>query len=256
MRFGVCATIDRAPIVHKAGYDFIECTVVSLQGEKSDAEVKDTLDKYYNSPLPVEAFNVLLPGELKIVGEQVNKERIQHYLSNSLERVQRIGGKSIVFGSGKARGVPDGYSREKAQEQILQFLEWVADVAEPLGLIIVIEPLNRTECNIINSVPEAVQYAEQINRPSIQVLADFYHMYKEEEPLENMVLHQDRLRHIHVSDSRYAPGMGDYPYDQFVDCVRRAGYDGRVSIECQWNQFEDEVTNARAYLERVFSRNE
>lgn len=252
MKFGVCAGIEKAPVVYAAGYDFIECTVVSLQPEESDEAVRDRLARFLESPLRVSAFNVMLPRELKVVGEQVEADRVRRYLAKALERVKRVGGETIVFGSGGARMVPEGFSRARAEEQIVQYLDWAADVAEPLGITIAIEPLNTTECNIITSVPEAAFYARQVNRRSIRVLADFYHMQKEQEPLENMVEHKDLLRHVHVSDSRRAPGMGDYPYDRFVDCIRRAGYDGPISIECQWENLEREAIAAKEFLTRVF----
>lgn len=252
MKFGVCTSIAHASKVYAAGYDFIECTVVSLQAEESDAAVRDLIAQFCESPVPTEAFNVLLPGDLKIVGEHVDENRIQRYLSKALERVKMVGGETVVFGSGKARMVPDGFPRAKGEEQILQFLEWLADIADPLDITIAIEPLNTTECNIINSVPEAAHFARQVHRKSIRVLADFYHMHKEEEPLEHMVIQRDLLQHVHVSDSRYAPGMGDYPYDSFADCIRRANYDGRISIECLWKNFEEDIVLAKTFMEQKF----
>ena len=49
-----------------------------------------------------------------------------------------------------------------------------------------IEPLNRKESNIINSVAEGVRFARQVNRPEIRVLADFYHIDEEREPLDTL----------------------------------------------------------------------
>jgi sugar phosphate isomerase/epimerase len=256
MRFGVCASIEKAGIVKRAGFDFIECTVVSLQPEQSDVEVQSILDQYRESPLPVESFNILLPRDLKIVGDSVDAGRVRCYLEKAVERVQAIGAETIVFGSGGSRTSPDGFSRAQAEEQILQFLDTLADITDQTNITIVIEPLNTTESNIINSVPEAVGYAAKVNRKSIRVLADFYHMYKENEPLDNIVRHRDWIRHIHVSDSRYAPGMGDYPYPAFVDYVNQAGYDGRISVECLWNDFEAETSLSRNYLHRIFAVNE
>lgn len=256
MRFGVCTQIEQAHTVYAAGYDFIECMVVSLKAEESDAAVRDLMSQFRESPVPVEAFNVLLPGDMKIVGDHVDENRIQRYLSKALERVKMVGGETVVFGSGKARMLPDSFPRAKGEEQIIRFLERLADIADPLDITIAIEPLNTTECNIINSVPEAAQFAQQLNRKSIRVLADFYHMHKEDEPLEHMVAHQDFLHHVHISDSRYAPGMGDYPYDSFVDCIRRANYDGRISIECLWKNFEEDIAIAKTFVEQKFRSQE
>lgn len=254
MKFGVCAIIEQAPIVHRAGFDFIECTVVSLQAEQSDAAVRDLLTKFKESPVPAEAFNVMLPGDLKVVGDNVDEKRVRHYLEKALERVKQVGGQTVVFGSGKARMVPDGFSRERAEEQLVRFLEWTADTADPLELTIAIEPLNASECNIVNSVPEAVHLAGLVNRRSIRVLADFYHMCKDGEPYEHTVRYAELLRHVHVADSaRFVPRAGDAAFDAFADCIKRAGYDGRLSIECSWNSFEGEAAEGLSYLKQVFA---
>jgi|SRR5690625_4909436 len=254
MKIGCCASIEQAQKLYEAGYDFIECTVVSLIPEKSDEEFAEVFKQYENSPLPVEAFNVLLPGDLKIVGPEVDQERIKKYMEVALARVKQIGGDTVVFGSGDARTyVNDDFPRGKAEEQIIDFLNISAPIAEALGIMIVIEPLNQGESNIINSVPEAVQFAKKVNHPSVQVLADFYHMDEENEPLENIVTSRTYVKHIHVADTgRLAPGTGKYPYGEFVDCVNRANYKGRISIECDWENFDQEIKQAREYLVSLF----
>ncbi|WP_163582115.1 TIM barrel protein [Gracilibacillus saliphilus] len=83
---------------------------------------------------------------------------------------------------------------------------------EPLGITIVIEPLNKKESNIITSVPETVALVEKVNRPSIQVLADLYHMMEENESLENIKTARSYLQYVHVADSgRMVPETGTYP---------------------------------------------
>lgn len=254
MKFGYCADIEQADILQDAGYDFIECTVVSLIPEESDEKFAEVLKKYQESNLPVEAFNVLLPGDLKVTGEAVDEERIERYMKKALHRVKQIGADIVVFGSGAARSFSEEFPREKAKDQIIRFLHIAADYAEPLGITIVIEPLNKKESNIINSVPEAVEFAEKVNRKPIQVLADFYHMDEENEPLGNIVSSKKHLKHIHVADTgRFSPGTGNYPYEEFVNQVKQAGYNGRISIECSCNDFEKEVKSARKYLEKVFA---
>src|SRR5690606_27810465 len=79
VKFGCCAAIEYSEHVRQAGFDFMECTVVSLVPEKGKYEFAEIFRKYKESPLPVEACNVLLPGDMRIVGEQVNEDRIKSY---------------------------------------------------------------------------------------------------------------------------------------------------------------------------------
>jgi sugar phosphate isomerase/epimerase len=77
-------------------------------------------------------------------------------------------------------------------------------------------------------------------------------MDEELEPLTHLTQYSDWLRHIHVADSgRGAPGTGHYPYEEFAERLRRAGYDGMVSIECRWNHFATEARPALEFLRRT-----
>jgi sugar phosphate isomerase/epimerase len=249
VKFGICTSIENAALAQQAGFDFIECTVTSLMNDNFN-EVKN---RYDESPIPIEACNVFLPGDLQLTGEKVDADRIAQYVDEAMARVKQIGAKVIVFGSGGARSFPTNFSREKAEEQLIQFLHIVADHAEVYGITVVIEPLNKKESNIINSVPEAVDLAKRIERPSIRVLADFYHMDQENENLENIILAKDFIHHIHVADTgRLAPGTGSYPYTTFVNTVKQANYQGRISIECGWNDLEKEIFASRNFLEKIF----
>ncbi len=94
--------------------------------------------------------------------------------------------------------------------------------------------------------------ARQVGRPEIRVLADFYHMDEENEPLEHLVKYKDWLAHIHVADTvRLAPGTGQYPYEKFAGQLAQAGYEGLVSIECRWNNFAAEAGPAVQFLRQV-----
>lgn len=67
-------------------------------------------------------------------------------------------------------------------------------------------------------------------------------MEEEKEPLTNFYEYRDFIQHIHVADTnRLAPGTGMYPYPEFVRNIHKANYDGRISIECNWRNFAEEI---------------
>lgn len=191
MEFGICTGIEHAQTVYLAGYDYIECTVQSLNPELDDHEIGDTLKSFFSSPIPVKVFNVFLPGDLKITGENIDHERIKRYLKNTFYRVKQVGADTIVFGSGGARTLPDGFSRVKGEEQIVQFLDTAGDFADSTGITIAIEPLYRQASNLINTLFEAVTIAKRVDRYSIGVLADFFIWLKKMIPWK-LLLHKDR----------------------------------------------------------------
>jgi len=196
-----------------------------------------------------EAWNILLPGDMRVSGPNVDLYRIARYLHTSFERVGELGGEVVVFGGGVARRVPDGFSVEEAEVQLAEFLNVAAEAAKRYDLKIAIEPLNHKECNIINSVAEAVDLAGMVGRPEVRVLADLYHMDEEEEPLSHVADAGLWIAHTHTADTgRYRPGSGSYDHLGFFRALLEAGYEGRMSIECRWNDFASESPLALDFL--------
>jgi sugar phosphate isomerase/epimerase len=253
MLIGCCCALDQADLAHAAGFDYLEGPLVSLLPEQDDKHFAPVLAAYQAAPLPVRAFNIFLPGDLKVVGPAVDQARVERYVERALARARQVGAELLVFGSGGARRVPDGFSRQQATDQLVAFLQLVADAATANGLTIAIEPLNRKESNIINSVAEGVELAQRVDRTPIRVLADFYHMDEEHEPLDHLSQFKEWLAHVHVADTgRLAPGTGVYPYAEFAGELRRANYTGMVSIECRWQDFAAEAGPAVQFLRRTF----
>ncbi|GAB4570326.1 MAG: hypothetical protein Kow0047_23900 [Anaerolineae bacterium] len=254
MRFGCCTTIDNAPAVIDAGYDFIELAVgPHLMPEAPDREwapVRTTIEKAGIQPA---AFNVMVPASIKITGPDASPERLRRYVNTVFHRASLLGGEVVVFGSGGARSVPDGFPREQAWQQLVQFVRWAGDAALAAGMTLVIEPLNQGESNVLNSIPEAIELAEAASHPAVQVLADLYHIMVDEEPIDDVLAAGSRLRHVHVADSeRLYPGSGSYPYPAFFGALKQIGYDRAISVECRWGDFEKECAEALAFLRKTW----
>ncbi|MDR6879897.1 sugar phosphate isomerase/epimerase family protein [Bacillus sp. 3255] len=250
--FGWCSSIGDAGKLHELGFDYIECALAPLSLE-NEQEFAAKLPMYLDSPLPVSAFNIFFPGDLKVVGPEADQERIRRYVNKAASALHRIGAKTIVLGSGKSRSIPEQWERSRAEEQFLQLLELIGQEFTGNGVTLAIEPLNMKESNFINSVTEAVSFARQCNHPAIRVLADFYHMDEEAEPLLTLVENQAWLQHIHIADTgRFTPGSGAYPYDQFAKALADSGYTGMISAECTVRDPDTELPLSLAFMKRTF----
>ena len=253
MRFGVCAGPEQADVLAEAGYDFIELAVAGHVMNVDEAGWPETRRQLLALSLPPETFNSFVRTG-KITGPDVDFDGLTRYVQTALFRVAEIGGKIIVFGSGGARNVPEGFDRETAKRQMRDFLSLCADVSDQTGVVVAIEPLCRAESNIINWVSEGAEWARQIGRPGVRDLGDTYHMEQEGEPPSALVEARDVLAHIHVADDgRLAPGTGAYDYVSLFGALRDARYDARVSIECRFcPDFAGEVTQALMHLRTAY----
>jgi hydroxypyruvate isomerase len=126
---------------------------------------------------------------------------------------------------------------QRAEDQFLQALSRCADALRGTGTTLVIEPLNRKESNLCNSVADGVRLARQLNRPEVRGLADLYHMDEEHEPLSALSQQGGWLAHIHLADTGRmnpgtGPGVGAYHYPQAFAQLKAAAYAGLMSCEC------------------------
>lgn len=98
---------------------------------------------------------------------------------------------------------------------------------------LVLEPLNRYETMLLNSIGQTVEFLERIQADNIGILADSFHMNIEEPSMEkSLVRAGDRVAHVHVADSnREAPGHGHIDFRRFVETLAEIGYDGFYSAE-------------------------
>ncbi len=246
MDIGCCIGVEELPALEAAGADYCELSVArAVMG--SDEEFAALVETLSGSSLPPRAYNVLLPGDLLVVGPTVDRERIAQYLQTACERVQRLGGRVIVFGSGRSRAIPDGFSREEALDQLEEFVRQAVRTAGEHGITIAIEPLRRAESNVFNSVRECAAFVRERRIEGARVLADLYHMMEEDEPLEAIDEAADLLAHTHIADSgREPPGTGSYDITGFFRHLRENGYAGDCSIECRWSDFPSQIGPALA----------
>ena len=235
--------------IKEAGYDFAELTVGTVAGDVTENEYSMIKGVVSEVGLPIVAFNCFIPGSIRVAGPEADPEVTKEYVEKALYRVGDLGANVVVFGSGKARTIPEGYSCEEGMRQIEEFLAMASAVAEENGVKVAIEHLNRGESNVITSLADAVELADRLSISGLGVLADYYHMHKEGEDLSVLPLASQRLVHAHVADTdRRYPGSRGADIPGFVRALRSGGYDSTLSVECQFSNFASEAAKAAEYL--------
>jgi sugar phosphate isomerase/epimerase len=256
MRYGVCATVESASILAAVGYDFIE---LHVQRDLKTTEPEDAfapmVAQIQATAVPAIAANSFVPGGLKITGPDVDEEALEAYAATAFERAARSGLETIVFGSGGARQIPDDFDRDEAWQQLVRFGRLIGPLAEAQGVTVVVEPLNRRECNVLNLIGECAQYVREVDHPYVRLLVDAYHWGVENDSEEDLVEAMPLIRHAHIAtyETRKAPGFEPCDFGPFFRALERGGYDGPLSIEARWSSLEDEAAKALATLREAAS---
>lgn len=251
MQFGSCGDPESAKLLSNLGYDYIECKVGSLlKPRESDSAFREALALIHDADIPCSVVNMFLPFDLKITGHQVDEAALCKYVANTIERAEIAGVEVVVFGSGWARSVPEGFDREIARQQIVDFSRMVGPIAHDHQVTVVLEPLNLKECNIMNTVQECASLVREVGHPGLQLLADAYHMLIDSDSFTGIVDNGDLLKHTHIATipARRAPGGEPCDFAPFFKALKEAGYDSRLSVEAKMDDPETELALALRVL--------
>ncbi|HTT92151.1 MAG TPA: TIM barrel protein [Acidimicrobiales bacterium] len=255
MEFGICSGPpgrDRANMLRAAGCDYYEPMVAGAIMAKGSSDFDTSVDEWHAGGLEPKSANVLLPGRLKIVGPDADPEELRAYLTEAMRRAQLLGTETVVFGSGTARAVPDGFPRDDAYAQLKQAVRLACGLAGP-GTLVCLEHLRRAETNIVNRLAEAGAIVEELGLANLALVVDGYHLAEENEDVSVVRQVAGNVAHVHVcGPARRPPGESDVDrmaalFEQLV-CI---GYEGRCSIECNFSDVEAEAPAALAAVRRA-----
>ena len=260
MKFGVCRCLDDFESIKsasQAGLDYYECGFGGL-AKYDDEKFNECKDFLNENKLPCLVANGFIPGELKVVGDEVDYGALTEYLDKGFERAQKLGVKKVVFGSGVARSFPEGFSPEKAKEQMAFFLnEYAAPKAEKAGCIIVMEPLRFCESSMIHTVADGIEFARMSGKKNVAGLADLYHVFGNNDSIEGIADFKGELLHAHIAEpkKRVYPSTKDSEeviaiYKKFFDALKEAGCD-TCSVEARTDDFANDIADALAIIKTL-----
>jgi len=148
-----------------------------------------------------------------------------------------------------------------------------ADHAGKHGVRLAIEPLNRFETDLVNTVDQGIVLVEEVGCKNVGLLLDTFHMNIEEKSIPDALRRAAKyIFEFHAcSSDRGTPGEDHLPWPGIVTALDDVGYDGAVVIEAFtpkikeiaravsiWRplaESEDALAgNGLAHLKRVFAR--
>ncbi len=260
MKIGVCRGLDdfeSMKAASQAGVDYYECGFGSLS-KFDDEKFNLCREKLKEYSLKCLVANGFIPGELKVVGDSIDYGALCDYLDKGFERAMQLGVEKIVFGSGSARSFPEGYSLEKAKEQLAFFLsEYAAPKAQKAGCIIVMEPLRFCESSMVHTVADGIEIARMSGSKNVAGLADLYHVYGNNDSVDGIADFKGELLHAHIAEpeKRVYPSTEDREeiigiYKNFFDALKKAGCE-TCSVEARTDDFSNDIVSALAILKSL-----
>lgn len=255
MRAGICVDADRFAAAKAAGFDYVEVNASKIAA-MPDEEFGRTAAAAKDLGLSVAAANIFIPGGIKLVGPEVDKARQEEHVTRTLERLKTLGVRVVVLGSGGARRVPDGFSRDEAFAQLVDFCQRLAPIAGRNGITIAVEPLRRQETNILNTAREGLALVKAVDRPEIKLLVDYYHMTEEGEDPGVILEAGKQLAHVHVANPKgrvYPADAAETNYSAFFANLCKIGYAGGVSVEASTKDFAADAPRALSVVRALTS---
>ncbi|RCG29640.1 sugar phosphate isomerase/epimerase [Sphaerisporangium album] len=161
-----------------------------------------------------------------------------HQLRSQLTVMGRLGGVGVMtpgsWGQFSRRLPPFEPPRSPGQDRevLAEALGELGEHAAREGVLIMIEPLNRYENHMVNTLAEAVALCAM---DSVRVAGDTYHMnIEEDDPCRSLAEAAPYLAHMQISESnRNQPGTGHIDWAAQLACLDAIGYDGYLALECR-----------------------
>jgi len=135
---------------------------------------------------------------------------------------------------GLIRGVtPKGQTHAQSMRYLVESLQECSAMASLQCVRFALEPLNRYETDLIQTVADGLALIKQVGADNIGLLLDTFHMNIEEPLIEDSIRTcGDRIFHFHVADSnRWYPGAGHLDFKSILNILFATGYQGYVSGE-------------------------
>jgi D-psicose/D-tagatose/L-ribulose 3-epimerase len=237
---------DLATRVAGMGFDVLELPIERVD----DWDPSRAADVLAGLGLGATTCAVMSDGRDLTTTDRATTRATQVYLEACIERSAAVGS-AVVAGPMYA---PVGRTwREDATERrgtigrLVEALRPLADTAGERGVRLAIEPLNRFETSLINTVEQALEVVEAVDSPALGVCLDTFHQNIEErDPAAAVERARGRIAHVQACGTdRGAPGSDRFEWPRFVAALRAAGYRGPVCIE-SFTPHNDAIARAAA----------
>jgi D-psicose/D-tagatose/L-ribulose 3-epimerase len=143
------------------------------------------------------------------------------------------------------------------RKRAVEHLRATAEYAEPRGVTLVVEYLNRFEMYLVNTAAQTAALVREVDHPNCRMMYDTFHAHIEEkDPRAAIHACRDVLVHVHLSENdRSTPGHGQIDWETTIAALKEIGYDNWYVIEAFGDRLP-ELAGATRIWRRMFESEE
>lgn len=213
------------------GFDAMELPLEN-PGDWDAARARDVLAAHRLEPVVIGAMG---PGR-SLVGRAGDVAATQEYLQECLRAARMLGATRVAGPFYAPTGVTwrmDDDERSAVVAELRESLRPLADEAAEAGIRLAVEPLNRYETSVINTVGQALDAFEPLLGEGLGLALDTYHLNIEEKRPADAIRTAGRaIAHVQVCGSdRGAVGDDHTDWPGILSALDDAGYDGVLGLE-------------------------
>jgi hydroxypyruvate isomerase len=223
--------IDQIKYMYDQGFRSIEDNGMTGRSTDQQTKIGETLAKL---GMTMGVFVVPKGGNGEntlAAGKQENIDIFLKGCRQSVEVAKRVNAKWVTVVPGDfERNLPIGIQTGN----VIDALKRGAEILEPHGIIMVLEPLSDTPNLFLRTSTQTYEICRGVNSPSCKILYDIYHMQKNEGNLiKHIELIWKEIAYFQIGDNpgRKEPTTGEINYKNVFKYIYEKGYRGVMGME-------------------------
>ena len=216
------------PLISEMGYNGVEVPIFDPAAFDTTAVRQACV----NSGLACTASTAMAPG-LSLIDDERRAQGVA-FLQNVVRAASALGSDllcgpmAVPVGELRGRGFTD-----QEFDTCVRSLQEVGAVASAEGVTLALEPLNRFETFMLNTVQDGVSLMNAVDQPSVGLLLDTFHMHIEEKSTPDAIRRAAmHIKHFHCSENdRGAVGSGQVDWTGTFQALADVQYSGWLVVE-------------------------